>query len=377
MNQFRKKHLTIILESFSKIEAPLDVYLSNYFRTNKSIGSKDRLFLGDAVYGIIRWKGLLDYFLKAPISWQMRVEAYFSINPATHLHDEKIPAHIRTSFPKNFYDLLTRCLGEQEAFGFCLASNFPAPITIRTNPLKIERDELLVRWKTQYEVSPTLISPLGIRFHRKYNFYIFDEFHQGYFEVQDEASQLIADMIGAKPGDQILDYCAGAGGKALAFAHKLCGKGQIYLHDVRTKALIEAKKRLARAGIQNAQIFTTDDKHQRSSLKCKMDWVLIDAPCSGSGTLRRNPDRKWKFTIEELHRLTELQRVIFREAIEYVKPGGNIVYATCSVLTQENDEQLDHFQREFGLKILSPPFRSFPIQDGMDGFFGIILQKPL
>jgi len=376
MNQFRKKHLISILEEFSKTDAPLDVFIANYFRANKSIGSKDRLFLGDAVYGIIRWQGFLDFFLESPISWQARVAAYFSLDPPNYAQSDRLPAHIRVSFPKNYYELIVQGLGEQQAQQFCLACNFPAPVTVRTNLLKIKREELLKCWKDLYHVSPTPVSPFGVQFHRKCNFYALDEFRQGYFEVQDEASQLIADMIDAKPGDQVLDFCAGAGGKTLAFAHKLAGRGQIYLHDIRAKALAEAKKRLARAGVQNAQILSHDNK-KKNSLKSKMDWVLVDAPCSGSGTLRRNPDRKWKFTFEELHRLVDLQRAIFREAIEFVKPGGTIVYATCSILSQENDEQLAYFLREFGVKTLSSPFRSFPIRNGMDGFFGIILQKPL
>jgi len=376
MNQFRKKHLITILEEFSRTDAPLDVFIANYFRSNKSIGSKDRLFLGDAVYGIIRWRGFLDYFLQPPISWQARVEAYFSLDPANYAQTEPLPSHIRVSFPKNYFELIVEGLGEQQARQFCLASNFPAPVTVRANPLKTGREELLERWKELYSVSPTPMSPFGIQFHRKQNFYVLEDFRQGLFEVQDEASQLIADMIDAKPGDHVLDYCAGAGGKTLAFAHKLAGKGQIYLHDIRANALVEAKKRLARAGVQNAQILSHDNQ-KKTLLKGKMDWVLVDAPCSGSGTLRRNPDRKWKFTLEELYRLTELQRTIFREAIEFVKPGGAIVYATCSILPQENDDQLAYFLREFGVKTVSPPFRSFPIRNGMDGFFGIILRKPL
>jgi 16S rRNA (cytosine967-C5)-methyltransferase len=376
MNQFRKKHIFEILEGFSKTEIPLDGFIANYLRKNKSIGSKDRVFITDAVYGIIRWQGLLDHVMQGPISWGARMEAYFSSTLETKASDAQLPPHIQVSFPKYFYDLLSQSLGEMEARQFCLNSNFAAPTTIRVNPIKISRDELFERWKSKYDISITPLSPFGIRFHRKTNFYAFEEFHQGDFEIQDEGSQIVANMLEAKPGDLVLDYCAGAGGKTLGFAHKLEKKGQIYLHDVRAYPLAQAKKRLKRAGIQNAQTLTADSK-QKNSLKGKMDWVFADVPCSGSGTLRRNPDRKWKFRLDELKRLISLQRTIFQEALEFVKPGGKLVYATCSVLPQENEEQAAYFLKEFSLICSAPAFRSLPVKNGMDGFFGIILQKPL
>jgi 16S rRNA C967 or C1407 C5-methylase (RsmB/RsmF family) len=376
MHQFRMKHLIVILENFSKSNLPLDRYLTSYYRAQKAIGSKDRLFLSETIYGIIRWQALLDHLLQPPISWQKRIQGFLSFDPHRHLKNEDIPTHIRISFPKNFYDMLVGKIGYEQAFTFCLASNGPAPITIRVNPLKISRDALLKSWQDKYDVIPTANSALGIQFLRKIHFSTCEEFQQGLFEPQDEGSQLIADHIRAKPGDQVLDFCAGAGGKTLAFAHKLQGRGQIYLHDVRMRPLLEARKRLARAGIQNAQILI-HNAEIKSTLLGKMNWVIVDAPCTGSGTLRRHPERKWKFSIDELERLTQLQKTIFSEALPYVKPGGHILYATCSILPQENEEQVKYFLSEFDLKITSPPFRSSLTIGGMDGFFGIIFQKPL
>jgi len=376
INRFQKNHLTKLLTECSSLVCPLDAFLAHYFRTHKAIGSKDRRIISEIVYGITRWQGLIDHYLKKPISWESRIDAFCTLQPEHSLNDAAIPAHIRLSFPKSFYDFLVQALGEQQAKEFCLASNFPAPTMVRVNNLKANRDDLLQKWKTLYKAYPSKVSPYGICFPQRQNFFVFEEFKQGLFEVQDEGSQLLANLVDAKPGDQVLDYCSGSGGKTLAFAHKLAGKGQIYVHDVRTKALYEAKKRLARAGIQNFQLLEPDDPYKKT-LKGKMDCVLVDAPCSGTGTLRRNPDMKWKFQEEDLYRLVQLQKTIFKEAFQFVKPNGTIVYATCSILPQENDEQLDYFIDRFHLELAAPPFRSFPASGEMDGFFGVILRKTL
>jgi 16S rRNA C967 or C1407 C5-methylase (RsmB/RsmF family) len=150
--------------------------------------------------------------------------------------------------------------------------------------------------------------------------------------------------------------------------------GQFFLHDIRSQALLEAKKRLKRARIQNAQILLPDSTH-KSRLLGKMDWVLVDAPCSGTGTLRRNPDMKWKFTLDSIERLVQEQRTIFAEALSYVKPGGHIVYATCSVLPQENEKQSLFFQQEHSLVQVGSCLSTHPAPQEMDGFFGVVLKK--
>ena len=190
--------------------------------------------------------------------------------------------------------------------------------------------------------------------------------------MQDEASQQVAALVQAKPGDHVLDYCSGSGGKALAFAPAMDGKGQIYLHDIRAHILQEAKRRLKRAGVQNAQVLTTD---KLKPLKKKCDWVLVDAPCTGTGTLRRNPDMKWRFTGEMLQRLIGEQRTIFEKALSYLKPEGRIVYATCSILKEENSEQIAHFLKTYGLKLEDSPLQTLPEEGGMDGFFGAVLLR--
>jgi 16S rRNA (cytosine967-C5)-methyltransferase len=170
-----------------------------------------------------------------------------------------------------------------------------------------------------------------------------------------------------------LDYCAGSGGKTLAFAPRMENSGQIYLYDVRKGALLQAKKRLKRAGIQNAHMISEEmlEKKYLSS----MDWVLVDAPCSGSGTLRRNPDMKWHYDEGEIQHLVALQKEIFSKALRYVKVGGKIVYSTCSVFPEENEEQMVYFQKKFSIHLVKKSSSFLPQMDGMDGFFGATFEK--
>ena len=234
---------------------------------------------------------------------------------------------------------------------------------------------MLKKWDGLYEVSPCRQAQFGIVFHKKINFFGLPEFKEGLFEVQDEGSQLIADLVKAEPGQLVMDYCSGSGGKTLAFAPKMNNTGQIFLHDIRPRALEDCRKRLRRAGIQNAQVVLADDPKLKK-LKKRMDWVLVDAPCTGTGTMRRNPDMKWNFTQEMLTRLTGQQRTIFERGLSYLKPGGRIVYATCSILNEENQEQADHFLKTYNLTMEGEPFQSLPAEKGMDGFFGVVFKSP-
>lgn len=374
LNSFQKNHLLKALQHFELEGTPLDLFLAGYFRAHKAVGAKDRRAICETIYGLIRWRGLLDHFLPPPPCWENRLSLFSTIDPPSYVSREEIPLHIRASFPKDFFYILTEAHGEKGALELCLINNTPAPTTVRINALKTTRAALLEKWRDRYPVSPCLISPQGIIFHKRINFFGLEEFKEGLFEIQDEGSQLLADLVDVKPGDHILDYCAGSGGKTLAFAPKTEKKGQIYLHDIRPRALYEARKRLKRAGIQNAQLLFPDSP-TKNRLKNHMDWVLIDVPCSGSGTLRRNPDMKWRFNREMLDRLVEEQRKIFAEAIQFLKPKGRIVYTTCSILPQENQEQVAFFERQFPVKLEKPSFLSHPQRGGMDGFFGAVFSK--
>lgn len=373
-HSFRDHHLLTLLHNYDKQHLPLDLFISNYFRDHKALGSKDRGTIAETVYAMVRWRALLDYLIGAEPNWEKRLTLFAHFDAKKYAEDPTIPPHIRVSFPQCLYDLIVKSHGEEKANELCLISNQPAPTTVRINTLKTTREAMLTRWKQFYEVSPCQFSEQGIIFHKKIAFFSLPEFHEGLFEVQDEGSQLLSELMDVQPGQQVMDFCSGSGGKTLAFAPKMKGLGQIHLHDIRPTALQEARKRLKRAGIQNAQMVEAGDPKLKK-LKKRMDWVLVDAPCTGTGTMRRNPDMKWRFTEETLTRLLGQQRVIFEQALSYLKPDGHIIYATCSMLRDENEDQMDHFVRTYGLKVVGEPFHSLPSKDGMDGFFGVVLVK--
>ncbi|MBA2367404.1 MAG: RsmB/NOP family class I SAM-dependent RNA methyltransferase [Candidatus Protochlamydia sp.] len=370
---FREHHLFTLLEGYEQQNLPLDLFISHYFRNHSALGSKDRAFIAETIYALVRWQGLLD-FLSRSSSWRVRYETYKTTNFEDIQKNSSIPPFQRTSFPSHLFNLIESNYGPEKTIELCLASNTPAPTTIRVNALKTSRDELLARWAPYYEVSPAPSAPHGIIFHKKIHFFSLPEFKEGLFEIQDEGSQLLAQLVKAKPGEQVLDYCSGSGGKTLALAPQMEHKGQIFLHDIRPFALQEAKKRLKRAGIQNSQTLMHDSPHL-SQLKKKMNWVLADVPCTGTGTMRRNPDMKWKFEESTLFRLIGQQRTIFEKALSYLHPEGRIVYGTCSLLKEENQDQLEHFIKTYHLQIEGEIFQSLPKIGGMDGFFGVVLKR--
>ncbi|MBI5345642.1 MAG: RsmB/NOP family class I SAM-dependent RNA methyltransferase [Chlamydiae bacterium] len=366
---FRDHHIILILKNYEEQNNPLDVFLSNYFKNNKAIGSKDRSFICENIYTMIRYRALLDHLSSKPTSWEKRLEALQKHNLEKYKEDETIPLNIRVSFPKDYFELILNSALEKVK-EFCQISNTPAPTTIRVNLLKISRDGLFDKLSQKFEIKKGIHSDTAIIFLKRINFFALEEFKEGLFEIQDEGSQLISSLVSPKEKDQILDYCAGAGGKTLAFAPSLKNQGQIYLHDVRDFALLQAKKRLKRAGIQNGQI---KNSNELNLLKNKMDWVLLDVPCSGSGTLRRNPDMKWKFNKDSFLKLLDLQKEIFKNGLQYLKKEGFIVYTTCSILKEENENQVQYFINTYNLKLVKQT-GWLPEENGMDGFFGAVFE---
>lgn len=364
---FRQHHFLELLRLFDFTKGPLDVFISLYFRNHPQLGSKDRLFIVERIYTYFRWKLLIEALIEEGHSLEDLVGEVFPLQP-----QREVPAYIRVSFPEELYQALQRSFGEKTS-SICLACNEKAPITLRANLLKTTRASLIEKLRS-HGVGVQEVGGISsaLTLDRRLNMTSFPEFKEGLFEIQDAGSQKVADFLAACPGDLVLDYCAGAGGKTLAFAHRLQGKGQIFLHDVRKNALEEAKKRLRRAGVQNIQCIHADEREKLSRLKGKMDWVLLDVPCTGTGTLRRSPDIKWKFSEEMLASLVQEQRAIFTEGISYVKPGGYILYATCSLLREENEEQLSWFLEHFPVEVVGEPFSSIPTPI-MDGFFAVRL----
>lgn len=369
---FRLHHLLLLLETWEKQGGPLDNFLRNYFRLKKAIGSKDRKWIAEKVYEWVRWQLLVDSLIQGEKTWEKRIETLDQLKDSDL---QKLPLSLQLSCPQDLFNLLVKSYGEEEASKFCKISNERAPVTLRVNTLKTTRAKLMDEWKKDnYVFSPCQYKEEALHVQSNLNFFALPEFKAGHFELQDEGSQCIADLVKASANDWVLDYCAGAGGKSLAIAAKMQNKGQLFLHDVRKFALQEAKKRMSRAGVQNAQFLLNDDLKKKRVLKHKMQWVLVDAPCTGTGTLRRNPDLKSRFSLKGLEELRDLQYRIFSEALDFVKTSGFIVYATCSVLKEENQEQAARFEKDFVLKKVDE-FFSLPQSGEMDGFYGVVFKK--
>jgi 16S rRNA (cytosine967-C5)-methyltransferase len=203
-------------------------------------------------------------------------------------------------------------------------------------------------------------------------------FRQGWFEMQDEGSQLVAQLVQAQSGDKGVDFCAGAGGKTLALAAEMENRGRILAWDTDSKRLGQMKPRLGRAGVSNVQMRLLKSEHDNVVKRhCgTADWVLLDVPCTGTGIWRRSPDLRRRTTPRELEEARELQRTILESASGLVKPGGRLVYVTCSILPEENEGQVEGFlQAHPHFKQADPFLRLYPHTDGTDGFFGAVLHK--
>lgn len=317
--KFRDYHLLSFLAEYEKKGGALDLCFSEYLRSHKAIGSNDRKAMGEALFTLIRYRSLFEAL--SP-TWEGRLRLYQE-HPIEDLtaHPRLTPWE-RFGIPKDLYDLHpdpTPFLGQ-------------APIVIRANSLKTSREALAQI--LPFPTRPTEHSPWGLELLKREPLFSLPAFSQGLFEMQDEGSQMIAAFLKASPGQEILDYCAGSGGKALAIGALMQNRGQIFLHDIRKNALLEARKRFKRAGLQNGQF------HHATLPSKRFDAVLADVPCTGTGTYRRNPDMKWRFSKPMLERLIEQQREIASQSIAYLKPGGRFLYATCSLLEQENQNQV-------------------------------------
>jgi 16S rRNA (cytosine967-C5)-methyltransferase len=272
--------------------------------------------------------------------------------------------------------------------------NSAAPLDLRVNPLKATRDEVLAQFNRENVASAaTPLSPLGLRLQGKPALQKHPLFLDGSVEVQDEGSQILGLMLAPKRGEMVCDFCAGAGGKTLLLGALMRNSGRLYAFDTSEKRLARMKPRLARSGLQNVQALLI--AHERDAkvkrLAGKFDRVLVDAPCSGLGTLRRNPDLKWRQTPESVAELTQIQSAILAAASRLVKTGGRLMYATCSLLVEENEGIVEAFlsqHPEFHLRpaseVLAAQNISLAMGDylrldtarhGTDGFFAAVMER--
>ncbi len=410
-------HAIEALELALEFDRPADVKLSYFFRHYPKLGSRDRAFIAEAVYGVLRRLRTLRALAEPStpkrllLAWMARHGGFNLRQFEGVVKDDdmawlkriksvdlaQLPENVRLDLP----DWLIERLGAQhgDAAGDSLATlaealNRPAPLDLRVNPLKVDRDEVLKRLNAQdIPAAPTPYSPFGIRLQGKPALQKHPLFLDGSIEVQDEGSQLLGLLLAPKRGEMVCDFCAGAGGKTLLLGALMRNSGRLYAFDVSEKRLAKLKPRLARSGLSNVQAQVID--HERDTkvkrLTGKFDRVLVDAPCSGLGTLRRNPDLKWRQSPESVSELVAKQGAILDSASRLVKSGGRLVYATCSLLREENEDIVADFLATHPDFIPVPvgeilaahkiplemgeTLRLNPAVHGSDGFFAAVLEK--
>jgi 16S rRNA (cytosine967-C5)-methyltransferase len=298
------------------------------------------------------------------------------------------------SFPDWMVQKFIEQYGESESEKICASLNEQAPITLRVNTLKTTVDQCKAELSKQgIEATKTEWSPFGLTLAKRINVFSLAMFRDGWFEVQDEGSQLLPFLVDPKPNAKLLDVCAGAGGKTLEFAALMKNRGEIFAADINNYRLDELRKRTKRAGAQNVRVqeiqAIEDLAEQYSGF---FDIVFVDAPCSGLGTIRRNPGMKWMVTEQTVNEVSEKQRSILHSSAPLVKQGGRIVYATCTLLSRENENVVEEFMAHHpeyalidanglseklhaGLVPSGPFFKLLPHIHGTDGFFCAVLEK--
>lgn len=417
-------HLAQLLASVLRFDGPADAVMSRYFRQHAKLGSRDRSLIAEAVFFALRRCASLRWMMQPAVPQRAarlaalvtlaRQHGVAALDARSLRNDERAVRHalamnlgtapraVQAEAPNWLYQRVCRQYADADALLAALTE--PAPLDLRVNTQRAGRDEVLAelraatRLHTPLHAEPTLYSPEGIRLQEKPGLTRWPVYQGGKVEVQDEGSQLIARLVAPRRGEMVVDFCAGAGGKTLALGSLMRSTGRIYAFDIHARRLAGLAPRLKRSGLSNvhpAAIASENDLRVKR-LSGKIDRVLVDAPCSGSGTLRRNPDLKWRFDEQELARVNEVQHRVLRAASRLVKPGGRLVYATCSLLAEENQAVVERFvaeQPQFivlsadevlrpqgieipGLGRSAPYFVMFPHLHATDGFFAAVLQRP-
>jgi 16S rRNA (cytosine967-C5)-methyltransferase len=351
-------HAATALAELLKFARPADQALSAYFRSHRDLGQNDRAFVAETVFAVLRRRRSLEAAAGSAAPRDLAVAALvrvFGLSAraleldtalATRVKasaGQSLPAAVQADLPDWLWQRLVSAYGETEAAAIAKGLLGAAPLDLRVNLAKLSREDALVRLAP--EGAPTTLSPAGIRMNGKPAINRHALFLEGAVEVQDEGSQLLAYLLAPRRGEMVADFCAGAGGKTLAISMLMHGSGRVYAMDVSEKRLRELSPRAARAGISNVHpIVLADEGDLRARrLAGKLDRVLVDAPCSGFGTLRRNPDLKWRHGEPAIGELAAKQARILNAAAKLVKPGGRLVYATCSILPDENEAVTDAF----------------------------------
>ncbi|MDD2878963.1 MAG: RsmB/NOP family class I SAM-dependent RNA methyltransferase [Rhodoferax sp.] len=341
-----------------KFDHPADAIVSRFFRDHRGLGPRERATMAETVYTVLRKKQLFDHLAPSGSgSKERRLAILGFYGPGDFLRSalsdqeinwldqcEKIkPEDLMERHRHNLPEWLVQPLKDQlgdEFWPLAESLNKGAGLDLRVNDFKAKRTDVQKELAALgIKAVPTPFSPWGLRIAGKPALSKMEAFKRGDFEVQDEGSQLLAMLLDAKRGEMVVDFCAGAGGKTLAIGAAMRSTGRLYAFDTSAGRLDAFKSRLARSGLSNVHpaviAHERDDRVKR--LSGKIDRVLVDAPCTGMGTLRRNPDLKWRQTQTAVDEMTVKQTAILQSAARLVKPGGRLVYATCSVLPQENE----------------------------------------
>ena len=429
-----KEILSLILSS----GRPADRELEAFFRSRKYLGSHDRRFIAETAYGTLRHLrrsrqvvqealGGLASDIPEEDALALAIAAYLSGTKygkggvladdlAPNLRSTKLSPQgilerieeverrlageenpgpgVTLSFPDWLVDRLLAQFGGEDGVRLLRSLNEPAPITLRVNTLRVSVEECQDVLKRQgIDTIRTPLSPVGLQVSKRFNMFSIPAFREGLFEVQDEGSQLIPLLLDPKPTAKVLDACAGAGGKTLEFSAIMKNRGEIFAGDTSERRLTELRKRARRAGAFNVRVRTIDlTAPPPTDLAGQYDLVFVDAPCSGLGTIRRNPGIKWTATPAMISELSEKQARLLTNSAQAVRPGGKLAYSTCTFLPDENDQVVARLLRDRDdFELLRPAeyvsnmalevtpdaeyLRLLPHVHGTDGFFLAVLRR--
>lgn len=417
---------------------PPDSILDSFFRSRKYLGSNDRKFIAGNVYSALRYyhralhkvqhglknftgelfeEDLLFLLLLTTMTSESVAESQVESLCLQFLKGHQLRQYIpkflesqkryvyptlsnvcedialQTSFPRWMVERFVQQYGEEETGRLCISLNEPAPITLRVNTLKTTVEECQARLLSEgVESERARYAPHGLYLKKRMSAFSLQTFRDGWFEVQDEGSQLLTYFVNPKPTEKILDACAGAGGKTLAFAALMNNRGEIVATDVNNVRLQELRKRARRAGVHNVRVLEIETLEDlQSEYRDYFSIVFVDAPCSGLGTIRRNPGLKLSVTEETVAEVKEKQRAILDAVAPLVKVNGILVYATCSILREENEDQIEQFLGRYSnfepwspyhsifsslqIPVQTRWFSLLPHTHGTDGFFFASLRR--
>ena len=380
-----------------------DKVIQQLLKRDKRWGARDRGFVAETTYDIVRWKRLYAEIaeVKAPFNrdnlWRMFAVwatlkgiklpdwKYFENTPSRKIKgrfDELSKIRkFRESIPDWIDELGEKELGDAIWTKEIAALNQQAEVILRVNTLKTNKEALQAILFDTHHIETEFLEayPDALKLKERANVFVTDAFKKGLFEVQDASSQMVARFLNVKPGMKVVDACAGAGGKTLHIASLMENKGQVIAMDIYESKLKKLKIRTRRSGVHNVDTRVIESTKVIKKLYNKADRVLIDAPCSGLGVIRRNPDSKWKLQPEFLEHIKSVQHDILQKYSKMVKPGGQMVYATCSILPSENQDQVTAFLKSEASDnfVLVKDRKVLSHQSGFDGFYMALLEKEI